>query len=235
MDLFVSNYVDETNYLYRNEGDGFFVDESATTGLGPTSLPWVGWGTGFLDYDRDGRLDLLVVNGHTESDAPLVDPTTTWRQPDVLYRNRGDGRFEDVTREAAPALLVPRSGRGAVFADLDDDGDLDVVIVNQNERARVYRNDAASDVPWIGIVAEGRASNRDAIGGRVSLHEGAGRRVAEVRAGGSYLSGNDRRVLFALPRGGTPDSVVVRWPDGGRTSLPRPEPGRYHRIVRGAK
>ena len=157
-DLFVSNYVDETNTLYRNEGEGFFLDESAGSGLGPTSLRWIGWGTGFTDYDLDGWPDLIVVNGHTESDATLVDPTTAWKQRDFLYRNRGDGTFEDVTEAAAPALLVPRSGRGLALGDLDDDGDVDAIVVNQNDPVLVLRNrtDPGPEV-WIGLEARGKA------------------------------------------------------------------------------
>jgi hypothetical protein len=228
-DLFVSNYVDETNTLYRNEGDGFFLDESAGSGLGPSSLRWVGWGTGFLDFDLDGWPDLLVVNGHTESDAELVDPTTSWKQRDFLYRNRGDGTFEDVTATAAPALMQPRSGRGAAFGDLDDDGDVDVILVNQNDPALLLENRTNPDPSrWIGLEPRGKAPNREAIGARVDVHLGDVHRMGEVRAGGSYLSGNDRRLLFALPDGELPDSVVVRWPSGTRRTILGLTAGKYH-------
>lgn len=235
-DLFVSNYVNETNTLYRNEGDGFFFDESAGSGLGPASLRWIGWGTGFLDFDRDGWEDLLVVNGHTESDATLVDPTTTWKQPDFLFRNLGNGSFENVTAEAAPVLLTPRSGRGAAFGDLDNDGDVDAIIVNQGEGVVLLENRSpAGNASWIGLELRSSSPNRDAIGSVVELWEASGVRSVEVRAGGSYLSSNDRRVLFALPTGAAPDSVVIHWRSGPRQKLSEVAPGRYHRVVQGGQ
>ncbi len=232
-DFFVTNYVNEPNTLFKNEGDGFFLDVTATSRLGPMSLPDVGWGTEFFDYDLDGWDDLLVANGHTESDAERVDPTTTYKQAGALLRNRGNGTFEDVTAKEAPALEIPRAGRGAAFGDLDDDGDIDVVIVNQNDRALVLENVGGTGNRWIGFRVQGTKSNRDGVGAQVTVHSGAKRRTREVRSGGSYLSGNDPRILMGLGAQGAVDSVTVQWPSGLSQSWKGPAVNRYHRLVEG--
>jgi hypothetical protein len=230
LDLFVTNYINETNTLYHNEGTGYFFDESATSGLGPVSLPWLSWGTHFLDYDRDGWLDLLHVNGHTESEASLADPTTTWAQRDFVFRNNGDGSFVDVTAEVAPTLLEQRPARGAAFADLDDDGDIEVLVNNQNGPALLLECRGAENRHWIGFRTVGTRSNRDGVGAYVEVHAGSDRFVREVRAGGSFLSGNDPRVLVALGDRTAVDSVTVHWPSGTRTVHRSPEIDRYHRL-----
>jgi hypothetical protein len=214
MDLFVSNYLNETNSLYHNEGDGFFFDETASSGVGSSSLPYVGWGTQFLDFDLDGLRDLFVTNGHTESDTKLVDPTSTWEQPDFLFRNLGGGRFEDVTAETVPGLRqTTRAGRGAAFGDLDDDGDPEIVVNNQNGPPWLLENRTAG-IHWIGFRTKGVESNRDGVGARVVVYAADLAFASEVRAGGSYLSGNDPRVLVGLGSRTAIDSVVVRWPSG---------------------
>lgn len=233
IDLFVTNYVNEPNTLFHNEGDGFFLDVSAASGLGPMSLPLVGWGTDFFDYDLDGFDDLLVANGHTESDAERVDPTTTYKQRAFLCRNRGDGTFEETTSRDAPALATPRAGRGAAFGDLDNDGDPDVILVNQNDRAIVLENTGATGHHWIGVRTRGTKSNRDGVGARVEVHAGKLRRVREVQAGGSYLSGNDPRILFGLGERASVDSVVIAWPSGLKETRKGLAMDRYHLLTEG--
>ena len=227
-DLFVTNYVDETNSLYHNERNGFFLDESAGSGLGPSSLPYIGWATEFVDYDLDGWPDLYIANGHTESDPEKEDPTTTWKQPDFLYRNLGDGTFEDVTATAAPALLEPRSGRGGAFGDLDDDGDIDIVVVNQRAPALVLEN-TTSGAHWIGFRLTG-ANGRDAVGARVEVHAAGALRAREVQAGASYLSCNDPRVVFGMGGVTEVDSVAVNWPSGEREAYTGLHVDRYHEL-----
>jgi hypothetical protein len=234
IDLFVTNFVDETNSLYHNEGSGYFLDASASSGLGAPSLPYVGWGTKFFDFDLDGWKDLFVANGHTESDAEKSDPTTSWKQRAFLFRNLGNGTFADVTAELAPDMLVPRAGRGAAFGDLDDDGDIDIVVVNQNDRAVLWENTAAPGRHWIGFGTRGTRSNRDGVGARVELW--AGGRVTgaeEVQAGASYLSRNDPRIHFGLGERATIDSVVVDWPSGLHESRLALAVNRYHMLVEG--
>ncbi|HET9886805.1 MAG TPA: CRTAC1 family protein [bacterium] len=233
IDLFVTNYVNEPNTLFHNEGDGFFLDVSAASKLGPMSLPLVGWGTDFFDYDLDGFDDLLVANGHTESEAERVDPTTTYKQRACLCRNRGDGTFEDTTSSDAPALSTPRAGRGAAFGDLDNDGDTDVIIVNQNDRAIVLENAGGTGHHWIGIRTRGTKSNRDGVGARVEVYAGNLHRSREVQAGGSYLSGNDPRILFGLGERARVDSVVIAWPSGLKETRQGLAVDRYHLLTEG--
>ncbi len=232
-DFFITNYVNEPNSLFKNEGGGFFLDVSATSRLGPTSLPAVGWGTEFFDFDLDGWDDLLIANGHTESDAERVDPTSTYKQAGYLYRNKGDGTFEEVAAKEAPALVVPRAGRGAAFGDLDDDGDTDVVILNQNDRALVLENTGKSGHHWIGFRTRGTKSNRDGVGARVEVVAKGLRRTREVHAGGSYLSGNDPRILVGLGARASVDSVDIRWPSGLREVRRGLAVDRYHLLVEG--
>jgi hypothetical protein len=215
MDLFVTNFVGQTNTLYHNEGDGFFQDETARSELGRPSLPYVGWGTDFVDFDGDGWRDVFVVNGHVEPDAERLDDPVGYRQPSFFFRSRGDGTFEDVTDAFAPGFRERASGRGAAVGDLDDDGDPDLVVLNQNGPARVFENRRPAR-PWIGLELVGTRSNRNAIGARVEVLGGGRRFVDEVRAGGSFLSCHDRRLLFAVGSGAAVDSVVVLWPSGAR-------------------
>ncbi|MGQ0720140.1 MAG: CRTAC1 family protein [Candidatus Eiseniibacteriota bacterium] len=227
IDLFVTNFVGQTNTLYHNEGDGFFQDETARSGLGRSSLPYVGWGTDFVDFDGDGWRDVFVVNGHVEPDAARVDDPEGYRQPSFFYRGLGDGTFEDVTDAYAPDFRERTAGRGAAVGDLDDDGDPDLVVLCQNAPARVFENRRAAR-RWIGLELAGTRSNPNAIGAAVELHAGGRGFVEEVRAGGSFLSCHDRRLLFALGSRAEVDSVIIRWPTGARDVRRGLEPDRYH-------
>ncbi|MGH2571451.1 MAG: CRTAC1 family protein, partial [bacterium] len=221
-DLFVTNFQNEPNALYDNEGPAFFFDRSTTSGLGPPSLPLLGWGTAFFDYDRDGWLDVFVANGHTESDIALVDQLATWKQRALLHRNRGDGTFALVGAGEAPELAVPRAGRGTAFGDLDDDGDVDIVVSGQLGPATVLENVAETRRRWIGF-------ELDEIGAVVEVVAGGKTQLREVAAGGSYLSGNDRRCLFGLGDADQVQAVTLR--SRGRTRALGALPvDRYHRI-----
>jgi hypothetical protein len=234
MDLVVTNFQNEPNTLYRDDGGGFFLERSAVAGIGSPSLPRMGWGIGFLDFDLDGRLDLFVSNGHVEPDIAEVDQAATWKQPDLLFHAQPDGTFREVAAEYAPVLETPRAGRGVAFADLDNDGDTDILLNSQNGPAVLLENTGPGSLRWIGFRITGRESGRDGLGARVTLHAGGAVRIADVQAGGSYLSGNDPRVLFGLGDA-QPDSVVVRWPGGRRQASVRPEAGRYHEIMEGGE
>jgi hypothetical protein len=227
VDLFVTNFQNESNTLYHNEGDGLFFDRSAESGLGGPSLPYLGWGTDFVDFDLDGWQDLVVTNGHTESDIAEVDQLATWKQPMLLHRNRGDGSFELVSSSAAPDLAVARAGRGAAFGDLDNDGDRDIVLVNQRGAATLLENANANGNSWIGFRTRGADTNRDGVGWRIRVHFGGERRFQEVQAGGSYLSCNDPRVVFGLGRRTGPVRASVSFPHGAK-SLDGLALNRYH-------
>jgi hypothetical protein len=233
IDLFVTNYVNETNTLYHNEGGGFFLDASASARLGPMSLPYVGWGTKFFDFDLDGYRDLFVANGHTEPDAEKVDPSTSWRQRQFLFRNAGDGTFEDVTASVSPPLLEPRVARGTAFGDLDNDGDTEIVVVSQNDRALLLEHTGLPERHWIGFRTKGTKSNRDGAGSRIVVWSKGFRGAEEIQAGASYLSCNDPRVVFGLGASAQVDSVVVEWPSGLREVRTGLMADRYHLLLEG--
>lgn len=224
MDILVTNFQNESNTLYRQEEGGFFFDESAPSGLGAPSLPRLAWGTHFFDADLDGWLDLYVANGHTESDIELVDQLATWKQPDQWFRNLGDGTFQEV---AVPALEVPRVGRGAAFGDLDGDGDTDVILNNQNGPATLLENTARA--AWIGLDVRQDSGNTRGVGWRVVARTEDGREFTrEFRAGGSYLSGNDPRIVLGLGDTPSPVTVTLRRGPGRETVLGPLAPNRYH-------
>jgi hypothetical protein len=214
LDVFVTNFSQDYNTLYRNSGDGFFTDVSHRAGVVPASLAYLGWGTGFADFDNDGLLDLFVANGHVYPEIDRIGTPAKYLQRKQLFRNAGKGVFTDVTSEAGAGLLIEKSSRGTAFADIDNDGDVDVLVINMNDRPTLLRNDSDSRNTWITLKLVGKSPNRDAIGARVTLGAQPPSQVAEVRSGGSYLSHNDMRVRFGLGRRTTVPPLKVRWPDG---------------------
>ena len=225
LDLAVTNFRLEGAGLYRNEGAGLFTDISSISGIRPPTIPHVGWGIGFLDYDNDGWPDLLMVHGHVLDNAHRVG--SVYKQPAILFRNTGDGRFVDVTGDVEDGLSIPQPGRGAAFGDVDNDGDVDVFVLSVNGAARLLRNDAGNRSRWLRVKLVGaarehsggstgatRLSNRNGIGARVTVWAGGRPQVGEVRSGSSYLSQNDFRLHFGLGRNATVDSLKVRWPGG---------------------
>ncbi len=214
-DLFLSHLASETNTVYVNDGRGAFEDRSAATGLGAPSLPMTGFGTAWLDYDNDGRLDQLTVNGAVKvikAQALAGDPLPL-HQRNQLFRNRGDGTFEDVTDAAGPAFELSEVSRGAAFGDVDNDGDTDVVISNNSGPARLLLNQVGQDRRWLGLrlVARGR----DAPGARAGVFRRDGSVLwRRVGATASYASSSDPRLLFGLGGDAAVTQIVVEWPDG---------------------
>jgi len=214
LDVFVTNFSQDYNTLYHNSAEGFFSDVSYQAGLAMPSLPYLGWGTGFADFDNDGLLDIFVANGHVYPEIDRLGLGTTYLQRKQLFRNQGKGHFSDVSRDAGEGLLIEKSSRGAAFGDFDNDGDVDVLVVNMNDRPTLLRNDTHSSNNWLTLKLAGKSQNRDAIGARVWLEQDGPVQVAEVRSGGSYLSHNDMRVHFGLAERKKVPPVKVRWPDG---------------------
>jgi enediyne biosynthesis protein E4 len=216
LDIFVTNFESEPNTLYRNMGAKGFLDVSAVAGVAQPSKPFVGWGTSFVDLDNDGWLDLLVVNGHVYPQMELAktDSQAGFRQPLLLERNLGDGKFEDISKESGLRDLPMFSSRGAAFGDLNNDGLIDVVITNLGDKPMVLLNTTENDNQKVTFKLIQNGKNRDAIGSRVTLKTDKRSMIQEVQAGGSYLSQNDLRVHFGLAKGEQIETVSIRWSDG---------------------
>jgi hypothetical protein len=220
LSLFVTNFAEEYNALYRNEG-GHFSDASFRSKTAASSLPYVGWGTAFLDYDNDGRLDLIAVNGHVypQLDKSRSGAAAGYLQPKLLYHNRGDGTFDDVGAQFGPVFTEERASRGLAVGDLDDDGRLDVVVNDLDGTPQLLRNELAGAGNWLLVQLEGKGGNTDAIGAVVTARAGPLSQLRLVQSGTSYLSQDDMRCHFGLGAAATVDSLEVRWPDGSLTRL----------------
>jgi hypothetical protein len=214
LDLFVTNLDYETNACYQNNGDGTFSDVTYEASLGNESYLFVGFGTGFFDADNDGRLDLFVANGHVLRNVEKMTDTLTYPQRNQLFWNAGDGTFREVSSDTSDFLRRLRVSRGAIFGDYDNDGDLDVVVTNSGQAAELWRNDSITGNHWLRVRVVGTKSNRDGYGARLTLTAGGVSQIREVRAGASYLSSNDPRVLFGLGDHETAERLVVQWPSG---------------------
>jgi len=231
--LFVTNFTQQLHALYRNTGQGWFEHSSTRAGLAAIGLNYVGFGTGFVDYDNDGGEDLVIANGHVLR-RPTA-PQTLAQQP-VLLRNpwhpgepAAKARFQDVSAQAGPFFRGRYRGRGLAVGDLDNDGRPDAVISNCNEPAVVLRNVCATGNHWLGVQLQGR-SNRDAIGAILTLESGKHRLRRARKGGGSYLSSGDGRVRFGLGSG-TADRLRVRWPSGKTETWESNRLGRDHYLT----
>jgi hypothetical protein len=218
LDIFRSNFSDERETLYRNRGKGEFDDATTAAGMAHNTR-YVGWGCGFFDFDNDGWKDLLLVNGHAFPEVDRLKSAVRYKNPMILYRNNGKGRFEDVSDAAGPALLELHSSRGAAFGDVDNDGSIEIVVNNQNEPPSLLKQQVAGANHWIVLQLVGAKSNRSAIGARVRVKAAGHTQVDEVRSGGSYLSQNDLRLHFGLGSSKEADAIEIAWPDGTHQTL----------------
>ena len=215
IDIFKTNFSDDTATLYHSNGDGTFTDMTFPAGLG-VNLEALGWGTMFADVDNDGYPDLLVVNGHVYPEVDAAQLGSSFKEPRFLYWNQGKGKFKDVSKAAGPGLTEPMSGRGLAVADLWNDGRLSAVVNNLSDRPLLLVNEAKNANHWLGLHLVGTVSNRSAIGARVTV-EGTSRQwVDEVRSGSSYNSSSDLRLHFGLGLETKLTGVLVRWPNGQR-------------------
>jgi enediyne biosynthesis protein E4 len=213
MDIFKTNFAGDTSTLYANTGQGFCEDRTFTGGIG-LNTRFLGWGTAFVDLDNDGWLDLFLANGHVYPEVVQLKTEAGYKQRKVVYRNLGNGRFEDVTERLGPPVTETKAARGAAFGDYDNDGDIDVVLNNVNDTPDLYRLDFKGKNHWLLVKLVGRKSNRSAIGARLRLEAGGAVQWQEVRGGGSYASQNDLRVHFGLGEAARADRLWVRWPNG---------------------
>jgi hypothetical protein len=215
LDIHKTNFANDHNTLYRNMGEeGYFLDVSYRMGIGEPSYPFLGWGTGFHDFDRDGWLDLFVVNGHVYPEVASARIQSEYAQQPLVFRNREGKRFEEISASSGPAATAKHASRAAAFADYDDDGDIDVAVTNMNEPLSLLRDDGRTENHWVGFRLIGRRSARDALGARVTLTTGSSTQIREVRSGASYLAQSDLRVFFGLGAATRVDRLTIRWPLG---------------------
>jgi len=212
LDILKTHFRDDTPVLYANDGKGNFRDQTLQSGLG-VETRFVSWGAGFADLDNNGHPDVFWVTGNIYPEVGKKFPNVPYKTPRVVFRNLGKGRFEELIGEAGPGVEAAHSSRGCAFGDFDNDGDVDVLIVNQNEQPSLLRNDVTGGNHWLKVKLKGVKSNRSAIGARVTLRHGETVQAQEVLSQSSYLSVNDSRLHFGLGPAATAD-IERRWPLG---------------------
>lgn len=235
IDLVKTNFAGDYPNLFRNIGKSIFEDVVIRSGLG-VNPQYVGWGVALADLDNDGWCDIFQVNGHVypELDAGLRKTQESYRNPRLVYRNLGDGRFEDVSALAGPAIADRKSSRGAAFGDIDNDGDLDVLVMNMGEGPSLLRNDLPPAAHWIELQLQGVKSNRSSIGAIVRIEAGGQAQTKPVMSQSSYISQNDLRLHFGLGRAAKVDKITVRWPSGGVEEFPGAPVDGFALLVEGS-
>jgi hypothetical protein len=238
LDIVKTNFAGDYPNLFRNAGNGIFEDVVVRAGLA-VNPQYVGWGVAFADLDNDGLSDILQVNGHVypELDTGNRKTQESYRNPRLVYRNLGDGRFEDVSAQAGPGIVEQKSSRGAAFGDVDNDGDIDVLVMNMGGPPSLLLNDLpASSVSgrWIQLRLEGTKSNRSAIGAIVRIEAGGKIQIKPVLSQSSYVSQNDLRLHFGLGRATRVDRMTVRWPSGSVEEFPGAPANSFLLLVEGS-
>jgi hypothetical protein len=233
IDLIKTNFSGDYPNLYRNAGGGIFEDVVVKAGLA-VNPQYVGWGVGFVDLDNDGWKDVFQVNGHVYPELDRKDGPEKYSNPRLVYRNLGNGAFEDVSASAGPGVAQKRSSRGAAFGDFDNDGDMDVLIMNMGQAPSLLRNDLKSGNRWLKVLLQGVKSNRSAIGAAVTVEAGGTRQTDVVLSQSSYISHNDSRLHFGLGAAARADSISVRWPSGTEEKFPGAAAGRLVLLVEGS-
>lgn len=227
LDLTVTNFSEDYNTLYRNEGDGSFSDISYAVGFGEVTWPFLGWGTQFVDLDLDGWQDLVVANGHVYPEVDAHQLGTTYRQRNLLFRNVIGRKFEEVGRQAGSGWQTVESNRGLAAGDIDNDGQMDLLIASLDTAPLLLRNQNKSG-KWVLLKLKGTRSNRSAVGARLTLRAGGQTQIREIKSGGSYQSQSDLRVHFGLGLSTKVDELQVRWPSGKVQKLTDIEANKIH-------
>lgn len=233
LDIFKTNFSDDTSTLYANRGDGTFDDNTSAAGLG-LNTKYLGWGTMFLDFDNDGWPDLLLVNGHVYPEVDSQHLGSDYQEPRILYHNLGNGKFEDVSASAGPGITEPKSSRGMAVGDLWNDGRMSAVVSNMNAPPGLLVNHVHYENHWVGIETKGTKSNRDGLGARIRVKAGNRILVDEVRSGSSYISNSDRRVHFGLGGVNRIEWIEVRWPSGLAETFENPKVDTIVKITEGS-
>ncbi len=231
--LHTSTFSDEVKPLYRNDGNWAFSEVASASGLNGASVPLLGWGTAFADFNNDGWLDLLTVYSHVYPQTDTLPGSAGYREPKILSMNQGDSTFCDGTRQAGPAIGARSAARGLAVGDLFNDGAMDAVIENIDGAPAILRNEGTQGTYWIEFELAGTRSNRSAIGAEIAVHTGSVTQTTEIRSGGSYLSQNDLRAHFGLAAFSTVDKVDIRWPSGRRETLTHLAANRIYAVLEG--
>ena len=211
LDIFKTHFQDDTPILYQSNGDGTYTDVTFSSGVG-VNTQYVCWGTGFIDYDNDGWPDIFVATGHVYPEIDSSNVGGTYKSPRMMYRNLGNGKFKDVSDQLGPGLTARYSSRGVAFGDYDNDGDVDVLVLNGNDPPSLLRNDGGNQNNWMKIKLLGTVCNRTAIGGRVRVVTGKHAQMDEVHSGGSVVSQSDFRLHFGVGQTKVIDLIEVKWP-----------------------
>jgi hypothetical protein len=231
--LIIGNFSNEMMALYSNEGNGLFIDEAPTSTIGKASLLRLTFSCFFFDFDLDGLPDIFAANGHVADDINTVQPTITYAQPPHLFRNLGGKKFEDISTRVGAAFAKPFVARGAAYGDIDNDGDLDLVITANNGPARLFRNEGTGSHA-LRVTLVGSASNRDAIGAKVRITRVSATPVMEmVKTGSSYLSQSERPLTFGLGTATKVSGIEIIWPNGKKEQLPEVAADQSLTIVEG--
>jgi hypothetical protein len=231
-DFVVTNFNDQYHSLYLNAGQFPFENWTLGSGLSGFTRLYVGWGVRFIDYDNDGNLDLIIVNGHVNPMIGSYRKLVTYKEPPLLLANDGKAIFRNMVDRAGPTFQTRYAARGMAMGDFDNDGDSDVIFVCLNDRPVLLRNNVGQDSPWIGFQLQGTQSNRDAVGARVRINSGERKLVRWVTGGSSFLASHDRRLLFGLGSKAPPNiNGEILWPDGRKQSFSGLQPNQYHKIV----
>ncbi|MEQ1472270.1 MAG: CRTAC1 family protein [Candidatus Acidiferrum sp.] len=234
VDFYITNFSDDYNTLYRNDGDASFSDVSARAGIATLTIPFLGWGTGFLDFDNDGLPDIFVSNGHVYSGVDAQDWGTTWAQRPLLLRNVNGTKFIEVPPATGSALAMTMTGRGAAFGDLFNDGHIDVVMNNIDSIPTLLRNVVKNENHWIAFkLAGGEKSPRDSIGAKVFVTAGGATQRGDVVSGGSYASSSDIRLHFGIGKATKVEKVEIRWPSGIKQEIVVGAVDRIYTVVEG--
>ncbi len=233
MGIYVTNFADEYNVLYRNNGNFDFTDVSFASKVAQSSRPYVGWGTGFFDLDNDTWLDLFVVNGHVYPQMDEISSGAGYKQGKLLYINQGGGRFCDATKQGGQVLSEERVSRGAAFGDLDNDGNIDIVVEDLDSSPMILRNEGVKANHWITIELGAAQGNPLAIGAIIKVTTGTLTQTEEIRSGGSYLSQNDLRVHFGLGKATKVDLIEIRWNSGKIETIKDVEIDKFYAILEG--
>ena len=231
--LYLTEFTDEPDTLYRNEGDWNFRDVSYQAGVALPSLPWVKWGDAFADLDNDGWIDLIAVSGHVYPQMDGVPSAGAYRQPKILNMNQGDGTFCDASTQAGPALQEKRVSRGLAVGDLFNDGNMDVVIGDLDGSPMLLRNHGIAGHHWVSFELAGTKSNRAALNAKIKIVAGGMTQTDEVHSGGSYLSQNDLRLHFGLGAATKIDSVEIRWSSGAIDTLKDLSADKFYSVLEG--